>query len=168
MKIIGCIFIFLGCTLMGYMKANSYKKRVVELENIIELIKLLEIEIIYRKENLKKAFIKVSNAKECWFSNVLKDCGQQLSLERPFENSWKNSIKTTADCPLVENDLTILNDLASTIGRTDALGQIKAIEPTKLRLNHNLESAKANYIRQGKMYKGLGLACGATFVILLI
>lgn len=168
MKFLGCILVFVGCTLMGYMKANSYKSRVIELENIIELIKLIEIEITYKKETLKKAFKSVARTKVCWFSNVLSECEKQLDLEKSFDNAWENSINVNDNYPITQSDLTILYDLASVLGKSDAIGQSKVIEPVVFRLKKNLEHAKANYASQGKMYRGLGIACGTTLVILLL
>lgn len=168
MKIIGCILLFISCSLMGYFKAISYKTRVNELENIIEIIKLIEIEITYRKESLKKVFRRVSRSKKCWFSKVLEGCEKQLDSEISFENAWKHSIKCQENCPLNDCDLEVLHDLSLAIGRSDTAGQISAIEPIIIRLNCNLEMAKANNLKLGKMYKGLGIASGATLAILLL
>ncbi len=168
MKIAGCILLFFGCCLMGYMKAFTYKSRVKELENVIEIIKLIEVEITYRKESIKKVFKRVSGVKNSWFSNVLGECEKNLEDNESFDKAWKNSIKNQDKCPLNSSDIEILNDLAAAIGRSDAEGQSKMIVPVVIRLNRNLESAKSSYRNQGKMYKGIGVASGATLMILLL
>lgn len=168
MKIIGCVLLFFSCCLIGYLKAFSYKSRVKELENIIEVIKLIEIEITFRKENIKKVFKRVSGVKKCWFSNVLAECEKKLDENETFENAWRNSINNQENCTLKNSDIEILNDLAAAIGRSDAAGQSKMIAPILIRLNGNLEAAKSSYRTQGKMYKGIGVASGATLMILLL
>ena len=38
LKIIGSLMLIVACSLMGCLKANSYKERKLELENILEKI----------------------------------------------------------------------------------------------------------------------------------
>lgn len=168
MKVAGCIILFIACCLMGYMKAFTYISRVRELEDIIELIKLLEVEITFRKENLKAAFQRVSKVKKCWFSGVLSKCEEYMHAEKPLNESWILAIGNMKNCPLNNSDLEILNDISIVIGRSDSEGQSKMLQPTIIRLNRNLESARICSCNQGKMYKGIGIASGATLAILLL
>ena len=74
LKIAGCILIFAGCTSLGFIKSSGYAARRRELENALELIRLLAVEITYRQDHLAKTFMKVSELKRCWFSDVLHSC----------------------------------------------------------------------------------------------
>ena len=65
LKVIGCVLIFISCTSLGFLKASSYRARIAELESVAELLKLLDMEITYRRDSLVRAFGKVSDAKPC-------------------------------------------------------------------------------------------------------
>ena len=41
-KVIAGILLFFGCTSLGFSKASGYKNRRVELEDTLELIRLLQ------------------------------------------------------------------------------------------------------------------------------
>ncbi len=43
LKIAGCILIFAGCTSLGFIKSSGYAARRRELENALELIRLLAV-----------------------------------------------------------------------------------------------------------------------------
>ena len=55
-KVIAGILLFFGCTALGFSKASGYKNRRVELEDTLELIRLLHLDISYRKDALAKTF----------------------------------------------------------------------------------------------------------------
>ena len=42
-KVIAGILLFFGCTALGFSKASGYKNRRVELEDTLELIRLLHL-----------------------------------------------------------------------------------------------------------------------------
>ena len=44
-KVIAGILLFFGCTALGFSKASGYKNRRVELEDTLELIRLLHLDI---------------------------------------------------------------------------------------------------------------------------
>ena len=168
-KLTGCALIFISCCLMGFMKASSYKERSRELESILELVKLMELEISYKKEPLAKTFQKSASLKSCWFSEVLQSSGEALSKQRPLHEAWQKSI--TAHCagsPLQQQDIEILKDLALGLGRSDTAGQSKVLEPVMTRLQQQLRYAGEQEMKQGRMYRGLGIAAGVVIVILIL
>jgi len=168
-KVISCFTLVICCSLLGYFKASSYRRRCQELENIIELLKLLELEITYKRDPLFKTLRRLSEIKTCWFSELLKTCCVKLNNNNSMIASWEYSIdmnKTRS--PLISDDVDILNDFILGLGRTDTEGQKKLFEPTIHRLSSNLKDATLLEHKLGKMYIALGTAVGAVTVILLI
>lgn len=101
LKIAGCILIFAGCTSLGFIKSSGYAARRRELENALELIRLLAVEITYRQDHLAKTFMKVSELKRCWFSDVLHSCSLCMKEQRPLADSWEAALSENAkNCPL--------------------------------------------------------------------
>jgi len=164
-----CITIVASCCLLGYLKAASFRGRCIELQNINELIKLMDLDITYKKDTLSKSFERVSEIRQCWFSNVLKSCNTKLKCHYSLSDSWENSVvQYRAKCPLKDKDIEILNDFILGLGRTDTEGQKKIFDPTYIRLEANLDDARLQEQKLGKMYISLGTAAGVIGVILLI
>lgn len=169
LKLAGCMLIFAGCTLLGFIKAASYKERRRELEEILELIRLLELEISYRKDSLYKAFYKTGSLKDCWFSHVLTCCSNNLQQQNSMYCSWETAIADNIkNCPLQRKDIDILNDISLGLGKSDTAGQKKLIEPAIIRLEAALAESKEQEIKQGKMYKALGTSAGIAIAVILI
>lgn len=168
-KILGCILIFAGSTCIGLIKSSSYKARRVELSDTIELIRMLQLDITYRKDSLQKTFVKTADLKDCWFADVLTSCSSLLEKNTAIEEAWNISIKRNLDvCPLHRNDLGILKDLSMGLGKSDTTGQKNIFEPALLRLNSALQDASDQEKKQGRMYRSLGIAAGLVIVILLL
>lgn len=57
LRLLLCVVIFICCTSLGIIKASSIRNRRAELENTLELIRLLELDI----STGKKPWLKLSN-----------------------------------------------------------------------------------------------------------
>lgn len=168
-KLAGCMLLISCCTMLGFIKASTFKGRRLELENIIETLKLMDIEITYKKDPLAKSFHKVSAMRPCWFSDLLGACGTKMDYHRSLDESWKSSVnECSINSPLKEGDIDIIDDLIMGLGKSDSEGQKKLFEPAILRLQSNLKDAYQQEQKQGKMYVSLGTAAGVVAAILLI
>ncbi len=169
LKMAGCVMVFVGCLFMGYFKALSFRGRCIELENILEILKLMELEITYRKEPLAKMFRKVSESRKCWFTNVLVTCSDMMEIKYSLRDSWTTALNEwQAGCPLEKEDVDILRDMVSGLGRSDSRSQSRIFTPAALRLEANLKKAAEREEKLGRMYKALGTAAGIVIVILII
>lgn len=169
LRFIGCVLIFISCTSLGFLKASSYRARIAELESVTELLKLLDMEITYRRDSLARAFGKVSDAKPCWFAGVLKDCSVMMAERNSLVDSWNGALaKSMEECPLNRQDIAILQDLALGLGKSDIKGHRSIMEPAMMRLGENLNDARRQEQKQGKMYRGLGAAAGVVIAVILI
>ena len=168
-KVICCLVLISGCYILGCIKAGGYKQRCRELEEIIEIIKLMELDITYRRDPLAISFNKISKLKYCWFSSVLKQCSIKLQNQVPLNDAWYGSIsEIRSKSQLNDADINIINDMMLSLGRTDSDGQRKVFAPTVERLSSNLYSAKQRSDHEGKMFKALGAAAGIMLSIILI
>lgn len=168
-KITGCILVFISCTTIGFLKSISYKERTAELQNIIEILKLMNMEIIYKREPLVKTFRCVAALKQCWFSEVLQCCSSRLAEQCPLHETWQEVMdEKKIKCPLHDRDINVLNDMVLGLGRSDAAGQQKVLEAALLRLRGCLEEAEEQEQKQGKMYCSLGAAAGVIAAVVLI
>jgi len=168
-KLTGCIMLIISCSSLGFIKSYSYRQRTCELEDILEIIKILSLEITYRKEPLIKAIKKCALLKKCWFAEVLKSCAGKLEKHESIIKAWNTSIddaKSTS--PLCDKDAEILKDLILGLGRSDTEGQEKIFGPAVKRLEMNLIEAKEAEKVQGRMYRSLGVSAGIVIAVILI
>ena len=111
-KVIAGILLFFGCTALGFSKASGYKNRRVELEDTLELIRLLHLDISYRKDALAKTFQRAALQKFCWFADVLQECAEGLTAQKTLGKTWQDALyKEKEGCPLLSEDVEILTDL---------------------------------------------------------
>ena len=101
-KVIAGILLFFGCTALGFSKASGYKNRRVELEDTLELIRLLHLDISYRKDALAKTFQRAALQKSCWFADVLQECAEGLTAQKTLGKTWQDALyKEKEGCPLL-------------------------------------------------------------------
>ena len=71
-------------------------------------------------------------------------------------------------CPLKEQDIEVLRDLAMGLGKSDIKGQQSFMRPAMIRLENLLKEARVQEQKQSRMYKGLGVAAGIVIAVILI
>lgn len=168
-KFIACILLFSGSTALGFGKAASYKERRRELEDTLELIRLLHLEIAYRKDGLAKVFQRTGQKKPCWFADVLRECAAGLETQEPLERAWQDALqKEIRGCPLCREDTVILTDLFLGLGRSDTRGQEQILKPATERLQQQIRKARDQEEKMGRLYRSLGMAAGVVAAILVV
>ena len=112
-KVIAGILLFFGCTALGFSKASGYKNRTSgerELEDTLELIRLLHLDISYRKDALAKTFQRAA------LTEILLVCRCFARMRRrtdsPRTPGMQDALyKEKEGCPLLSEDVEILTDL---------------------------------------------------------
>lgn len=67
---------------------------------------------------------------------------------------------------LIEKEL--VKDIGKKLGKSDISGQLNAIKYEKLELEKMIRSADEDNCRKSKLYRSLGVLCGAFIVIMFI
>lgn len=169
LKIIGSLMLIVACSLMGCLKANSYKERKRELENILETIKLMDMYITYRREPLRKVFINTAKYRKSWFTDILNKCVEQIDEHQDFEIAWKKSIVNNIETsPVIKEDITIIEDMMIGLGKSDIAGQRRILESSASRIKDQLADAIYKEKSLGKLYRTLGVAAGIVITIIIV
>lgn len=165
-------FIFLICSAIGYVKAQDYQCRVTNLQSILNGLKNLEDEIVYRKTPLPEALktvaqTKANNAAKTLFHNVSSDLRRQTNCS--FIETWiKHTQELEENCAFTAEDIYKIIELGKSLGGTDIYSQSEVIQRAYKQIEGQLEEAIQEKNTKGKMYRGLGIAIGLTLVIILI
>lgn len=131
---------------------------------------MLEAEILYSQLPLHDAFISIAkqipNPCATFFKNVSM---KMLEINSYFENVWEEQVKSYMDqSSLGTNEQEILLQFGRTLGQHDFTQQQKHIQLTIKHLERELEEARDEQDKYGKMAKNLGFLTGLFIVLLLI
>ncbi|MDO4745026.1 MAG: stage III sporulation protein AB [Bacillota bacterium] len=168
-KVFICVMVFSCSYFIGHIKASVFKSRRIEIENTIELIKLLEIELTYRRDTLVRTLEKVSELKQGWTSCLFKEISIYMQRMQSLDKAWETTLAgMSSTCPLNKEDIAVLNDVFAGLGKSDIDSQKKLFKPALLRLTSNYETALKQEEKYSRLYKTMGSAVGAVMVITVI
>lgn len=167
-KLIGAVFVILGCTGFGLIVANGLKRECAVLRNFISALDLILSELNYRMPPLPELFRLASSA--C--GGVV--CRVLLSIARELDNNKSlnakecilSALKKHPDLP--KYTYACLKLFGNTVGTLNLSGQIKAIEAVKSEANRLLVIAEEDQSTKMKCYKTLGISAGVALVILFV
>ena len=171
MELIRYLFLFgviAGCTSIGFILSRWYADRLNELNDLSILINILQNKIKFTQLPLQEIFEELGNIKlKTKIHNIFMICSENLKKMK-MEKAWKESIEEERKFfYLNEEDIEVLNILASTLGKTDINGQMNEINEIKERIAIQIQQAEKEKNRNSKMYKSLGTITGLGIVILL-
>ena len=170
-NVIVYIIIFLSCSLCGFLISMKYNLRVDCLNDLTESLRLLNNEIMYRRDPLPETFERISayksNSSSAFFLRLTEILRENKTFL--FMDSWKAAVD---DCyknsSLKPYDIEIINDIGIELGKSDVAGQNNMF----LRIFKRLEECTLDAVHEkntkGKMYKSMGITIGAVIVIILI
>ena len=166
MKLLGCVFIILACSLFGFFKALALKLRCKNLLEFKTVVESLKFRIGFLKENLADALISASKNHTVFklfhnFTENLKGLGVDEAWQKSLEN---NSI---ALC-FTDEDLDVLKKFSKELGKTDCKNQVKHLEFISELISELYLKADFDLKNKYTMYKSMGAVIGSFIVLLLI
>jgi len=170
MKWIGALLFISITTWAGFEWSRKLSNRPTEIRQLKSALQILEAEMLYSQLPLRSAFTII--AKQIpWPTKLLFEKlasgmeGNQVDLM----NLWESCVaELMATSSLSHNEKEVLMQFGRTLGQHDFAQQQKHIQLTTTHLERELEEARDNHYKYGKMAKSLGFLCGLFIVILLI
>lgn len=170
-KIFGCLMIFGGCTTLGFRYSKTLSTRVFELKELEKAVMILENEITYTYTELPDAFLKVSNELESPLSMVFKKAHENLiSTEfNDIHDSLINALEEEEDkLSLDKKDKNIIIQLSKSLGQWDIEAHKNLLKLCRKNIEEQIQVGTRKEMREGKMFKTLGISLGAIICILLL
>lgn len=162
MKLMGAVMVGFACAYLGIKQSVALKTRAVSLADIRASLELLESEINFSVNKLKKAFMRVDR-------NGLFALAAENMESMGAKKAWSDALREMrGKLCLCGADVDALLVLGQNIGRTDKDDQIKNIRYVKTVTARQESEAKAEYERFGKLYTSGGVLVGLLVVIALI
>lgn len=153
-----------GCWL-GERRACGLRKRKQILEQIVENLEQLRRELEFRQTPLPELFERleqmVSGPVRGLFSYQ-----DDWETEKGMSAEWMDQVEALPF--LTQEERYTLSSLGDILGRYPVREQGEAIGSVCTYLRQCTQQADREYSRMGKVYRGLGAACGGILVVLLL
>lgn len=170
-KFIGSLLVIATSTTLGFLYADSFKKRLQQLNELQRCLHQLQNEILFTYTPLTEAFFSTSTKSKAPIKNIFEDAAEMLINNKV--GSVYEAIKLAIEINdknlnLNYEEKNILIDLSKVLGESDIDGQKSifnlAIENVKVKIKQADELMRKNM----KLYRYLGFTIGAMVVILIL
>ncbi|WP_435925110.1 stage III sporulation protein SpoIIIAB [Paenibacillus sp. DYY-L-2] len=168
-KIFGAVLVIAAATIAGWVQARQYANRPNQIRRLIHALKRLETEIMYGFTPLPDALERIGEQSGEPIRRIFGGAAEQMNpplnrtaqdgLQHAIETGWRFTAMKTA-----ERD--VLKELSFTLGTSDRQDQLGHIATAIRQLESEEAAAREEQGRYEKMFKSLGLLCGAFIVIL--
>lgn len=166
---LGAVLVITAATIAGWVQARQYASRPNQIRKLILALRRLQTEIMYGFTPLPEALQRIGEQSgepiKAIFAGAAENMSPpqnlpaQDSLQSAIESAWKSTAMKGA-----EKD--VLRQLSYTLGTSDRKDQLGHIATAVRQLESEEAAAREEQNRYEKMFKSLGLLCGAFIVIL--
>ena len=156
---------------MGLLLADTFKRRVAQLEDCQNVLSALEFDIGFMNMPISEALMRCGDRAKGGIRDVLMYVCDRLSEDRcrDMQGLWKRALdRFGQELCLTDEDKKILIDFSKALGSGDCANEINNIKMASARLSVAQNDARELAKRNVKVYRGLGLLSGIFIVIVLI
>ncbi|MFW6270480.1 MAG: hypothetical protein ACOC4G_10395 [Bacillota bacterium] len=168
-KIGGGLLVLVSSTVLGWVKGSTYINRVRQLEQLQLVLTLLETEIKYNQKMLPDIFFSVSRQLNPPLKDLFLETAKSLNNNQGqlFSEIWKKQLKKNKKKnALWENDIQIMKEWGSQIGRTSLAEQTNINDMTLEKLKFAQKKARKNAEKNVKLFRYGGFLLGFLLIVL--
>ncbi len=152
---------FILCVIAGLRRSAALKRRAELLCELRTMIRLFSIEIRCCAYTLDELCEKADGR----FGELLREYRESCPDIRA---AWETACSAMRKNGYGAEETELLRELGKTLGTSDCAGQEQLLELHGERLAALYEAAAADYAKKGKLFRSVGLLCGAGAAVLLI
>lgn len=170
-KLILSAVIIVSCTLLGIQYGENLKKRVKELNVLLQAVNLMRANIQYTFTPLPQIFDDIGRKSNEPLKSLFMNISKKLSeneVDSVYDAFYLELFEGKNQLNLKKDDKEIIIDLAKSLGDTDVEGQNSVLNLTELKLKKQIENAEVELNKNLKVYRYLGFSIGASIVILIV
>ena len=165
-KIILLTLVMGMCTALGIMKANKYKLRVIDLQEIKKALNLAITKMRYTYEPLPELFKEISKDLNENMANIFIKAHTFMETLNAGQ-AWEKAVDESSN-NFTNEDMNIIKGLSKLLGKTDLEGQLMQIELTTKLVDEQIIEATNLQNKNTKLYKTLGATVGLAIMIIFI
>ncbi|MDF2686045.1 MAG: stage sporulation protein SpoAB [Clostridia bacterium] len=156
--------ILLVCTLSGFYKTYSLKKRVKELEGLSRYLEKLMLEIRFSMKSIPAILDKIGIQALPLLNEIL-----HIDKNNSMYDIYYTAKQTTKNQMFLNNDdWVVLDVFFPALGGSDLDGQISLCKNTLILLEKQIKQAEAVSNKYSKMYSSTGFLIGLFIVIIFL
>lgn len=171
LKIICAAVIISGCGFAGMSAASALDARIRQTRGFSDALGLLEIEMTVNNSVLCEALYAASKPQNGVVKDIFADAARGVEALGGGDMSevWRVAIENNKKRLCVSADaLDIISAFASGLGRGDREREKDNIRAAREKLRIEEEKARLKKAESGRLYRGLGFACGILITVLLL
>lgn len=153
------------CSYIGFLKANKYKNRIIELREMRSALNIFKNKILFTYEPIGEIFKQIYTVTTNNITSIFKEFLEK-NENLPVPDAWDAAIENNENSFTTE-DKNILKNFGKFLGVTNKDGQISEIELTNEFLGKQIEKAEDERKQNEKLYRSLGVICGIGISIIL-
>lgn len=171
LKLLGSVLVCGSCTVFGISAWQHLRCRVAALEAIQKAIQYLQNEIAQNRTPLPRMIAKLAKSNNWRIAAIFRQLHEKIQQKSDlsFSYLW---CRTFTDCReilgLQTEDIHLLCDAASFLGRYDAQQQLADLQTLQQELEHRRKEAMTEVKTRGKIYRSCGIAIGIVLVLTLL
>lgn len=174
MFILKCVLIvtvFGLSTFIGYLLANKFSARVLEIRDFLLALEIFETRIKYTYDSLTTTFMYIADNLKTKVYRIFFIAAEEISENK--NDSAGDIFKQVVSeerifLNLNNDDVEIIKGLGISLGQTDMEGQLKNIRLVRSSLESQLENAKELKNKNFKLYRNMGVLSGLIIIIILL
>jgi len=170
-KIFGSILLLISTTVIGFLKAEELKKRVVCLSELRHVMISLQGELRFHRATISEAFENVSKRAEKPFASFLEQAAERIENRQSggFNCVWNEMTEELfLQTGLQKEDKKLLEQLGRGLGYLDLEMQKESLNLAILQTEEAIKAAKEQKEIRGKLYQTMGVTAGAFLTLLII
>lgn len=168
MKNVFLILIIILCTATGCCFSARLKQKCKFLKEIMYMLEEIRLLIEFESAEVGEIVQRLFNNKRLTELDFIRTITENLNEETDFGSLWEKSIEIQQYAFLSADEKEFIKDIGRKLGKSDLNGQINAIKFEQNELKSMIRAADDDYCRKAKLYRSLGVLCGAFLVIMFI
>lgn len=168
MKTVLIIFMMIICTLTGSYFSGRLKQKCVFLKEVSYMLEELRLLIEFECAEVGEIIQRLLKNKRLSELGFLKEIAAKIDLGTDFGLLWESAVEMQQYAFLSSEEKEFIKEIGRKLGKSDITGQINAIKFEKNELESMIRTADEDYCRKAKLYRSLGVLCGAFFAIMFI
>ena len=171
MKLSGAVCILCGAAGTGIWFAGRYRQRILELEQLKQMVFLLKGQILYAGAPLPEAFGTVGKRVAGTLGNLFKETAALLEAQpgEPFPTVWRNVVSgMEGKTALSKSDRQMLESLGEHLGFLDRETQERTLLLYLEQVDTELLVLREHKQERCRLYTSLGVMGGLFLAVILV
>lgn len=167
-KMLGAVFIIVGCSAVGFIMAGNLSHEITAVRNLIANLEYWKNAIGYHHTTLPELCMLSHTMDKTVIGDYFRKLGEQLDKLGEID-ATQCTVNALSLCPEMPHSCRILlQTLGRGLGKFDMDGQLHEIDAVLEDARNTLSTLLSSHDSRLKCYKTLGICTGVAIAILIV